>query len=191
MARSKFPAYFCNDVSNYHAHGGFDVFTKDRKAEQEIVESPAVYHPPCAQWGRLKAFARVDPAEKALALWALDMVQNHGGVLEHPRSTSLLRHIEPSARHAYDSFNGFLISVNLSWFGFPAEKKTVLYIVGITRSMLPVIPYSLDAPIMRLGSATSNKEALPKNRRSETPPAMVAWIHEVLELIMDHRKTRA
>lgn len=178
-----FPAYFTNEDSNYLKHDGFDPWDRRRDALDTRSVLPAVYHPPCRQWGRLKGMSRPNLSEKLLGLWALDRVREFGGVLEHPRSSGLWDYVNDEARSRYDEHGGFLLSVNLNWFGFPAQKKTVLYIVGCFRSELPRIPLSFDAVTHKVGRSGDGLKDLPKRMRSETPVCMVEWIFDVLNVI--------
>lgn len=178
-----YPAYFINEKSNYFRHDGFDPWTVSRNALNARSNSPAVYHPPCQQWGRLKRFAKVNPIEKLLAVWALDRVRLFGGVLEHPRSSDLWKLVSDDAVKGYDEHGGFLLSVNLHWFGYPAQKKTVLYIVGCRRSELPQIPLNFNAVHKVVGKRTPGQTEIQRSKRSETPTQMVEWIYNVLRTI--------
>jgi hypothetical protein len=178
-----FPAYFCNEDSNYKRHGHFDVWTLERDALNSRSELPAVYHPPCAQWGRLRGLSRRNDYAKGLALWALHSVQLHGGILEHPRSSRLWDYLEVNAFKNYDSHGGFLCSLDLSWFGFPARKKTCIYVVGIKRSNLKAFPITFDAPTKIVSSSGDKKPELAKSQRSASPPAFCDYVYDVLNLI--------
>lgn len=184
-----FPAYFINNKSKYFRHDGFDPWTVDRDALKTESQAPAVYHPPCQQWGRLKRFARVNPIEKLLAIWALDRVRQFGGVLEHPRTSDLWKYVSVDATKGYDEHGGFLLSVNLHWFGYPAQKKTVLYIVGCKRSELPPIPLNFNAVSKTIGKRTPGMTEIQKTRRSETPGQMIEWFYDVLRIVNNQPRT--
>lgn len=94
-----------------------DIYDKNRDAYNYTGQNPIIAHPPCQQWSRLKSFAKEDKKEKDLAMFCLEQINKNGGILEHPSGSSFFKYagIKPT------------ISVNQSWFGFPAEKKTYLY----------------------------------------------------------------
>jgi hypothetical protein len=171
---------FAMQPSIYDELAGVEVYDKDRDAMSFPGGMPIVAHPPCAQWGRLKHFARKDPAEKALAMWAVDRLREEGGVLEHPVGSSLWREAGLPAAGKRDGFGGFTLPVHQNWFGHRARKPTLLYIVGVEPREMPAMPLSISPP-----TATSETEirgrpgALPavsRYERSATPRPFAEWL---------------
>lgn len=80
---------FARSDSIYRTLPGCDVWDKARNALLWPGRMPAVAHPPCRGWGRLAHFARPEPGELALGLWAVSQVRWCGGVLEHPAWSKL------------------------------------------------------------------------------------------------------
>lgn len=108
-----------------------------------------------------------------------------GGILEHPRSSTLWTSGNFSLSGGVDSYGGFLRSVDLSWFGFPARKATMLYFVGIAPSSLPSFPLPLAPPTHVVGgkSRVSRLEELPKSQRSITPAQMIDYFAQVYQFL--------
>lgn len=146
---------------------------------------PAIYHPPCRSWSRLRGLATRIPVDHWLALWSLIRVRRYGGILEHPAGSLLFNKyiIKPGA--GVDQWGGFSLCVDLHWFGFPAVKRTYLYFVGCSVAQLPVCPISFDAVTHVVG--TTNKKSdlkeLSKKQRSLTPVSMCEWLLKCLEVI--------
>lgn len=144
-------------------------------------DDAVVCHPPCAQWGGLRALATDDPATKALGPLCVEIVRRNGGILEHPRGSTLWAHSGlPRPGEPRDEWGGWTIEVDQSWWGFPCRKRTWLYLV---RTPLPQCPLDLREPELRVDTPRSDKgrEAtavrhLPKSRRSETVPALCRWL---------------
>ena len=73
---------FARADSVYKTLPGVDVWDEARDARQWPGSGPAVAHPPCRAWGRLRAFANPAPHEKDMARFAVAKVREFGGVLE-------------------------------------------------------------------------------------------------------------
>lgn len=157
-------ALFVRKNSVYKSMAGVDAWDKERDARNWPGGDQVVAHPPCAQWGRMSQWAHVKPAEKALALLALDLVDRWGGVVEHPVTSRLWTHT--SGRR------GFLWTVDQFWFGHRAQKRTSLYISGATPDDLPRMPYLFDRP-------TQPVQNMGKAERERTPAAFADWLIEV------------
>lgn len=149
-----------------------DPWTKERNAIYYDGTLPVVAHPPCQQWSRLKAFAKVDPEQKKLALIAFKQVVKCGGVLEHPKDSTLFKLLpRPGKKNQF----GFTISICQNWFGHRARKETWLFISGIkSPKYLPEIPYSLEVkhPV----------QSMAQRERNRTPKAFAQWLIAVAVL---------
>lgn len=129
-------AILCADErSNYHALPGLDIYTRSRDAYTFSGRIPVIAHPPCQQWSRLKAFARENRSEKELAAFCFEQVNKNGGILEHPHGSSFFKYIGADRKKMF--------SVDQSWYGFPARKRTILYCSGV--QLLPSM-LSFDIP---------------------------------------------
>lgn len=185
-------ALFVRSDSVYKAMPGVDAWDAERDARKWAGECPVIAHPPCRAWGQLSHFAKPRDDEKALALWAVDQVRAHGGVLEHPKKSTLW----PAAGLPYpgerDKFGGWTLPIFQSWWGHRAEKATLLYIVGCAPAEIPDIPLVLgDAPCIvgSSGRRTDGKRLQPgdagyrqeitKAEREHTPPELAAWLVEL------------
>lgn len=70
---------FARQDSIYKTLPGVEVYDKERNAHTFQGGCPVVAHPPCRGWGRLRAFAKPEPGELDLAIWAIDQVRKWGG----------------------------------------------------------------------------------------------------------------
>jgi len=158
--------------SNYLALPDLDLYDQVRDCRTFPGGKPVITHAPCQQWSSMKAFARIDPEQKALAFFCLEKVMQNGGIFEHPAGSSFFQAagIRPT------------ISINQSWFGFPAQKKTYLY---FHRCKPIAVPLSFDAVERVLNNSKSmpksrRRPELPKWQRSIMPPAFCAWLIECI-----------
>jgi hypothetical protein len=149
---------------------------------------PVVAHPPCAQWGGLRHMARKDPQEKSLALFAVSRVRHFGGVLEHPKGSTLWTTEEiPVPGGGIDAYGGYTIEIDQWDFGHVANKPTWLYIVGCTPAQLPTMPPHKEGTSYRVISTGHGlREGMPgwrsrvtQKEREYTPPALAEWLVEV------------
>ncbi len=183
---------FARADSNYKAMPGCDVFDIERDARTFAGGVPIVAHPPCRAWGRLRTFARPRPDEKALAIFAVSQVRAFGGVLEHPKGSTLWPAAGLPAPGQRDEFGGWTLPIFQSWWGHRAEKATLLYIVGCEPADLPAMPMLLgDATHVVSGSGRRRdggrlrqgdrgwRPEITKHEREHTPPALAAWLVEV------------
>lgn len=189
MSVKCFAAVLCaRSDSVYKLIDGLDVFDSVRDARTWVGGCPVICHPPCAQWGRLAHFARVNSEEKQLALWCVEQVRRVGGVLEHPAFSSLWDVAGlPLPGAGVDRFGGFTYPISQSWFGHRAEKKTWLYVVGVPVSSLPIIPLWLgDAScVVATRRRTGSRPEISKAEREHTPRALAEWCVELVRLVVD------
>jgi hypothetical protein len=180
----KIPVLFTNEKSNYNNYSIFDTYSKKRNAFTYYSRSPLIAHPPCRLFSRLRGFSTANKSEKKLAFFALSRVRQFGGILEHPRSSTLWKNGNFNLSGNIDEYGGFLRSVNLSWFGYPCEKKTMLYFVGIKPGDLPPFPLNLLPPSSIIStSRSSTLPEIPKKDRSSTPAHMIEYFIEVMQII--------
>lgn len=185
----KIPVLFTAHNSLYNDNDIFDCYDVERDAFSYTGRSPLIAHPPCRLFSRLRKFSTAAIKEKQCAFFALARIRRFGGILEHPRSSTLWQDGNFNLDGSVDEYGGFLRSVNLSWFGFPAQKKTMLYFVGIQPGSLPSFPMSLNA-ITHVISSSGNteKKELSALYRSQTPQLMIDYFLEVMAIITDNKK---
>lgn len=170
---------------------GIDAWDCDRDARLYCGDDPVIAHPPCRAWGVLRHFAKPRPDEKALAYFAVDQVRRCGGVLEHPYKSTLWSAVGLPKPGERDAYGGWTLPVSQFWWGHRAEKKTLLYIVGLEPNELPLIPFVLGVPshVIAQSRAARNgtrlRKGMPgwrpecgKAEREHTPPAFAAWLVE-------------
>lgn len=180
----KIPVLFTQVGSLYSSDSRFDVYDVHRDAFTFSDRTPLIAHPPCRLFSKLRGLSTAHPAEKKCAFFSLAQVRQFGGILEHPRSSTLWKTGNFNLSGMVDDYGGFLRSVNLSWFGFPAEKKTMLYFCGLNPGELPPIPLSLIAPGFTIGQPTrSGMLELPQVNRSQTPQLMLDYFANVIQVI--------
>lgn len=166
---------------------GIDCWDADRNALLWPGGNPGIFHPPCRKWSRMRAFSTAPDDEKELAIWSVDQVRKWGGVLEHPAHSGLWAHCRLPLTGGIDKFGGFIMSVNLHWFGFPAEKKTYLYIVGCRIRDVPAYPLCFNAVTKVVANShakhKTGKTEIPKSMRDKTPIAMAHWLAEICGVV--------
>ena len=175
---------FAMKGSTYHAQPNCEVYDLQRDALSYRGGLPVVAHPPCRSWGQLRQFAHCLPGERAGALWAVAMVQRWGGVLEHPRGSSLFDAAElPKPGEPADRWGGYTVKVNQCDWGHMAQKATWLYVV---RAELPPMPPA-RFPTHCIGKrgAGSQPEML-KSLREWTPPEFGAWLLDLARSARPH-----
>jgi hypothetical protein len=127
----KVTVLFCQKNSIYKRMG-CNVYDEDRNSLSWMGSEPAIYHPPCRLWSKLKHLSTADPIEKYLALWAVNKVRSYGGILEHPAYSSLFNFMNLPKPGNTDEY-GFTIEIDQFNYGHLARKKTWLYICGADR----------------------------------------------------------
>lgn len=165
------PVLFTRAASPYLALG-CDCYDIDRDARTWAGGRPAIFHPPCRAWGKLRAFAKPRPDERELGTWSMRMVRRFGGVLEHPINSQLWRESGCLGWGIRDAWGGVLVPCAQSGFGHRAPKFTGLYMCGID---IPEVP----AP----GTTSTTVERMCRAEREATPPALAAFLVSLVESI--------
>jgi hypothetical protein len=182
---------FTQKNSNYLSLG-CDCYDIQRNALSIKSREPAIYHPPCRAWSRMRAFSQVPVGERFLAIWSISRVRRYGGVVEQPAGSFLWRFLNlPLPGLKSDIFGGFSISVDQHWFGHQAKKNTWLYIKGCTLNDLPPYPMNLDCITHCLNSSskTSKLKELAKNKRSYTPILFAEYLIKIVNIIKNQNHT--
>lgn len=129
--------------SIYKQFNDLDVYDQERDAFSFNSNLPVIAHPPCRLWGKLKHQSKAPLYEKYTALHAVTVVQQNGGVIEHPAFSKLWHAADLPFPQSFDKYGGFTLPIYQSWFGHKADKPTWLYFVGLTPSQLPALPFHL------------------------------------------------
>ncbi len=162
-----------------------DVWDAERDARNWPGGFPVVAHPPCRAWGSLRHFAtRTRPDEKALALFAVDMVRKFGGVLEHPAGSTLWDAAALPRPGCRDAFDGWTLAVPQKWFGHKAEKASWFYIVGCDPRDIPTVPYVMGDALYVVQSRKrqDHRPHITKAEREHTPPDLARWLVDLATL---------
>lgn len=172
---------FARADSIYKTFTGVDVWDIDRDALNWPGGNPVVCHPPCRAWASLRHCAKPRPGEKDLAIWAIAQVRKWGGVLEHPRRTTLWQVARLPEVGKVDEFGGFTLIVDQFWWGHRAQKSTKLYVCGCKRGDIPKMPLKLgEAPCtVGLWSGRDKLRCRPSIGKKEfesTPPLFAEWL---------------
>lgn len=190
---------FARSDSVYKTLPGVEVYDIERDARTYDGPWPVVAHPPCRAWGRLRHFAKPRPDEKALALWAVNQVRRNGGVLEHPRASTLWPTAGlPMPGLAPDAWGGWTLGISQHWWGHRAEKLTMLYIVGCAPCDVPAMPMVLGGgthviamnkgPGRGVGGQRLRKgmpgwrPEVSKAEREHTPPDLARWLVDLASI---------
>ncbi len=178
-------ALFVRSDSIYRSIKGVQVWDAARDAFNWPGGYPVVAHPPCGQWGRLRAMAKPDQRQRSAGPFAVDQVRMYGGVLEHPAGSRLFEHCglpEPGAPP--DGYGGWTLKILQSWFGHYAAKNTWLYIVGVPPERV-IFNYGLAIETHVIGipgrrkDGTRKPQRLPevtKAQREITPLPLAIWL---------------
>lgn len=183
---------FARADSVYKTLPGCDVWDIERDARRWPGGAPVVAHPPCRAWGQLRALANPRPDEKELAIWAVRQVRAFGGVLEHPRSSTLWPVMALPRPGRRDWWGGWTLPIYQSWWGHRAEKPTFLYIVGCEPANIPDLPIVLGDAHYVCGSSGRRRDGsrlhkgdpgwspeITKAEREHTPAALALWLSEL------------
>ena len=157
MIGSDLAALFTCRSSPYRALG-LDCYDLARDALSYTGAGRVIAHPPCRSWGRYSHVAKARPGEYDLALWALDLVRRNGGVLEHPRSSKLWRHVQPGET---------TLVIRQCDFGHRAEKETRLFYAKMPP--LPALPDPYSGPLVPV-------ELMGRQERERTPLLLAQWL---------------
>lgn len=183
----KVAVLFARRDSIYKTMPDVDVWDADRDARNFDGDVPVVAHPPCRAWSALSHMAKPRHDEKDLARFAVRIVRQNGGVLEHPISSKLWPDQGLPEMGSRDEFGGFTIVVPQFWFGHRATKNTRLYVCGCDRTDVPEIPLVLgEAPCVVTTSKrkcmtppSQWKERLGPKEKEGTPTAFAKWLVEL------------
>ena len=109
-----------------------DCWDAERNAKLYDGPNPVVAHPPCGPWSSLRFMCTKQDPECGPR--AIAQVREWGGVLEHPKGSTLFRHCGvPHPGELADRWGGFTVFVNQVAWGHPCAKPTWLYCVGLSR----------------------------------------------------------
>lgn len=152
-----------------------DAWDATRDAVEYCGPWPVVAHPPCRGWGRFASRSSASAWERQLAVCAVQLVREFGGVLEHPAASGLWGHCglpRPGAK--VDKFGGWSLFVDQGWFGHPCPKPTWLYVVGRA-------PFGHDACPVSLRRAPGRVEGQTRADRERTSPGFARWLLSVAQ----------
>ena len=189
-----FVALFVREDSAYKNRQGWDAYDASRDATSYSEAHPVVCHPPCRSWGRLSHMAHnVREGEAELALFSIDKIRQNGGILEHPSGSRLFGKHLPDAGET-DDYGGFTIEIDQYDFGHVAHKRTKLYICGIDRAELPVLPekdetihYCEKGKRRSIAGNVKGTTRCTQYQREYTPEKLIDYFESVLNLINTKR----
>lgn len=178
---------FAREDSIYKSLPNCDVYDINRDARTYAGNRPVVANPPCRAWGQLRHFAKPRPDEKDLARFAVAEVRRSGGVLEHPKGSTLWQDQNLPTGQAVDEWGGFTLHVDQCWWGHKARKSTQLYICGIARRDIPTMPIILGEPTHVVAQSNRRQKLrlrpeLTKSEREHTPVDFAIWLVELASL---------
>ncbi len=186
LVRDVITVLFAQRHSIYKGIPGLDVWDEDRDARKWAGGRSIIAHPPCAQWSRLKAFARKDDWMKSHAPWSVNQVRRWGGVLEHPSESELWDFCQlPKPGALPDEFGGYSLLVDQCNWGHLARKRTWLYIVGCPLGNLPGKPTKKEPTHLvdtsKRGRGERALRYLPKSKREGTPLPFAQWLVQIAQ----------
>lgn len=152
-----------NKNSNYwklQSRYNLDIWDIHRDAYNYSGSNPVITHSPCQQWSRLHRFANDNPLEKNLAFHCYELVNMYGGIFEHPSGSHFFKEVNANYNN--------IISINQSWFGFEAVKKTLLY-----SNKVKFLPHPLN-----FNCSTKKVANMGHVARSQQPIDLCIWLIE-------------
>lgn len=180
---------FARADSIYKSFPECDVWDEARDARRWPGGCPVIAHPPCRAWGGLRHMAKPQPGERELTVYALSMVRRWGGVLEHPRRSTLWAEFDLPLGNEVDEFGGFSLLVNQSWWGHKCEKPSLLYVCRVRPSDVPEVTVQLAAPRYVIGSTGRRRSDgqrlaywrpdVSRRIREATPEPFARWLIEL------------
>ena len=173
---------FCTENSIYKKLG-CNVYDKNRDALSWSGKEPAIYHPPCQLWSRMKYFSTAPESDKYYALWSVNKVRSYGGILEHPAASSLFNLMNLPKPGRSDEF-GFTVEIDQFNYGHLARKKTWLYICGIEPGLvMPLLSKKIPARCKYVCSTSKrgHKPELNQKERNKTPIRMAKTFVKIIE----------
>lgn len=158
----KVDVLFARKDSIYKTFPECDVWDAERDVRNyKPTGRPVICHPPCRAWGVLRHFAtNADPIEAMWPWWCKDLVDQYGGVIEHP-ATSLF----------FKKVKGYF--VDQWWWGHPYRKRTGLYLNGY----IPPVPFKLGKPAESYQDLGQTDR---QYKREHTPPDFAKWLIEAV-----------
>lgn len=144
--------------SHYYSFPLLDLWDSYRDVYNFSGNLPIIAHPPCQQWSKLKSFAKNHDQSKNIGPLCIDIVHKNTGIIEQPHGSELFRYCGIPAKK--------LLSVNLHWWGYPAQKKTLLYFYGIEPLAMPLNFNAIESKVTDLN----------KVLRLSTPPEMCKYL---------------
>lgn len=150
---------------------------------------PAIYHPPCQLWSRMRAFSTRDESEKYFGLWAVNKVRSYGGLLEHPGSSTLFTIMNLPKPGQSDEF-GYTVEIDQFNYGHKARKRTWLYICGVPYDRIErLLSKKIPAKCKYVCSTSKNngKPELSQNERNKTPKQMAKVFVKIIEEINNYK----
>ncbi len=158
-------------------------YDEKRNAKTYAGPWPVVAHPPCGPWSSLRGLSR--EMTKDCGPHAVEMVRCYGGVLEHPRGSTLFEFCGlPRPGALPDAWGGLTFEVAQCDWGHVARKRSWLYTVGVPLSALPVAPPSREPTHWVSGVHTPGARGRPPpgikicsaQQRRRTPAAFAQWL---------------
>ena len=175
----KITVLFARADSVYKTMPQCDVWDIERDARNWRSGNPCIAHPPCRAWGRLRHFANPRVDEMDLARFAVRMVRENGGILEHPKGSKLWEDQRLPLPGRFDIYGGWTLPILQYWFGHKAEKATWLYIVGCSPEDVPSWPLTLGYATHVIASSDKSRLEVTKREREATPPLLAEWLCEL------------
>jgi len=144
--------------SIYKTIPGLDVWDELRDAYFFTGSNPVITHAPCAQWSRMKAFSKENKDEKELAYFCLNKIIRNGGIFEHPAGSSFFKEAGITKN---------IYSVDQSWWGFPARKRTYLFFHKCKPLSVPIM-HTIVTHVVGTSKKRIGVERIKQSDRSTT-----------------------
>ena len=168
---------FTDPKSHYRSIPGVDCWDKSRDAKLYTGSHPIVAHPDCGPWSKLRHLStKQDPECGPIAV---SLVQQLGGVVEHPQYSRLWDHMGlPKPDQGVDEYGGRTYFVTQVSYGHKCVKPTWIYCIGIDHDLVLCGVRTGGTPTHCVckGPRAMSLPVASKIAKRLTPPAFAEWL---------------
>lgn len=163
------------------------VYDKEKNAFNYTGNDVIIAHPPCRSWSRIKGLTKhLNGFERLTFYHALFIVRLNGGIIEHPFGTEAKKYFPKPGQ--FDKYGGTTFVLNQKDFGHVANKKTILYIVGLkSLKQLPPYPISFDLVTHSVGGSKAGYKDCSVKLREYTPIDFAKWLIDLAVIIHNNK----
>lgn len=194
----KVPVLFCETNGAYFDDRRFDPWDKQKDAFKYKVKKPVIAHPPCERWGRYWSGGPSAKVRRKLGddggafRFALEVVRNNGGVIEHPEASHAFKVFGlpiPDFNGGWtepDEYGGRSCCVAQGNYGHRSRKMTWLYLKASSYPELiwgptpPGSKVSIEQSVRGSGLDRPKIKRIKPSERLATPEEFRTLLHNLV-----------